>query len=126
MVKIAPARGLYYNPQKVAGLSQVATPPYDVIMPEEAQRYRERHLYNIIRLILPAGEGGMDRYQEAADYLQEWEKEGVLIRDEKPSLYPYQQIFKSPSGEVKKRDGFISLVKQTCGPTKTSFPISNP
>jgi uncharacterized protein (DUF1015 family) len=111
LVKIAPTRGLYYNPQKVADLSQVATPPYDVIMPEEAQRYRERHLYNIIRLILPAGEGGMDRYQEAAHYLQEWEKEGVLIRDEKPSLYPYQQIFDSPSGEVKKRNGFISLVK---------------
>jgi uncharacterized protein (DUF1015 family) len=111
LVKIAPARGLYYNPQKVADLSQVATPPYDVIMPEEAERYRERHLYNIIRLILPAGEGGMDRYQEAAHYLQKWEKEGVLIRDEKPSLYPYQQIFDSPSGEVKKRNGFISLVK---------------
>ena len=111
MVTIAPVRGLYYNPQKIADLSQVATPPYDVIMPEEAQRYRERHLYNIIRLILPTGEGGMDRYQEAAHYLREWEKEGILIRDEKPSLYPYQQIFNSPTGEVKKRNGFISLVK---------------
>lgn len=111
MAKIAPARGLYYNPQKIRDLSLVATPPYDVIATDEEKRYRERHPYNIIRLILPAGEGGVDRYQEAAHYLREWEKEGVLIRDEKPSLYPYQQVFTLPTGEIKERNGFISLVK---------------
>jgi uncharacterized protein (DUF1015 family) len=111
LLKIAPARGLYYNPRKIADLSLVATPPYDVIAPQEEGRYRGRHPYNIIRLILPAGEGGVDKYQEAAHYVQEWEKEGVLIRDEKPSLYPYQQVFTSPSGEMKKRNGFISLVR---------------
>lgn len=111
MAKIAPARGLYYNPQKVADLSLVATPPYDVIGPEEVQRYRDRHPYNIIRLILPAGEGGMDSYQDAARFMQTWEKEGVLIRDENPSLYPYQQVFTSPTGEMKQRNGFISLIK---------------
>jgi uncharacterized protein (DUF1015 family) len=111
LAKIAPARGLYYNPQKVADISLVATPPYDVIAPEEVERYRDRHPYNIIRLILPAGEGGMDRYQEAARFVQTWEKEGVLIRDENPSLYPYQQVFTSPTGEIKQRNGFISLMK---------------
>jgi uncharacterized protein (DUF1015 family) len=111
LAKIAPVRGLYYNPQRIVDLSLVATPPYDVIAPEEEGRYRERHPYNIIRLILPAGEDGVDRYQEAARYLRAWEKEGVLIRDEKPSLYPYQQVFTAPSGDKKKRDGFISLVK---------------
>jgi uncharacterized protein (DUF1015 family) len=109
--KIGPFRGVYYNPQKIADLSQVATPPYDVIAFEEEGRYRARHPNNIIRLILPRGEGGVDRYREAARYLREWEKEGVLIRDEKPSLYPYQQVFTSPSGEIKKRNGFIALVK---------------
>jgi uncharacterized protein (DUF1015 family) len=111
LAKIAPARGLYYNPQKVADLSLVATPPYDVITPEEERRYRERHPYNVIRLILPTGEGRVDRYQEAARYMQAWEKEGVLIRDRKPSLYPYQQVFTSPAGEIKQRNGFISLIK---------------
>jgi uncharacterized protein (DUF1015 family) len=111
LAKIAPARGLHYNPRKIADLSRVATPPYDVIAPEEEGRYRGRDPYNIIRLILPVGEGGVDRYQEAAHYVQEWEKEGVLIKDEKPSLYPYQQVFTSPSGTIQKRNGFISLVK---------------
>lgn len=111
MVKIAPARGLYYNPQKVADLSLVATPPYDVIAPGEEWRYRDRYPYNIIQLILPTGEGGSDKYQEAARHMQAWENESVLIRDENPSLYPYQQVFTSSSGEIKQRNGFISLVK---------------
>ena len=111
MLKIAPARGLYYNPQKVPDLSLVATPPYDVISPEQERRYREKHPYNIIQLILPQGKKGRDRYQGAARYVQMWEKEGVLIRDKKPSLYPYQQVFRSSSGEMKQRNGFISLVK---------------
>jgi uncharacterized protein (DUF1015 family) len=111
LAKIVPARGMYYNPQKVANLALVATPPYDVIAPEEAQRYRDRHPYSIIRLILPTEEAGVDRYQEAAHYMQAWEKEGILIRDTKPSLYPYQQVFTSPAGEIRQRNGFISLIK---------------
>jgi uncharacterized protein (DUF1015 family) len=108
---IAPFCGVYYNPQKIADLSQVATPPYDVISFEEEERYRGRHPYNIVRLILPRDERGVDSYQVAAQYLRNWEGEGVFIREEQPSLYPYQQIFIAPSGEVKKRNGFISLVK---------------
>lgn len=111
MATIAPARGLYYNPQKIADLSQVAAPPYDVIAPHEEERYRGRHPYNIIHLILPIEKGGVDRYQKAARSLQEWEQKGVLTRDPRPSLYPYQQVFASPSGELKERNGFISLVK---------------
>jgi uncharacterized protein (DUF1015 family) len=106
-----PFCGVYYNPRKIADLSRVATPPYDVIAFEEEGRYRERNPYNIIRLILPRGEEGVNKYLDAARYLQSWEKEGILIRDTKPSLYPYQQIFTSPSGEIKERNGFISLVK---------------
>jgi uncharacterized protein (DUF1015 family) len=111
LAKISPFRGLYYNPQKIADLSLVATPPYDVIPPEDELRYRERHPYNVIRIILPASNGGSDRYQEAAHYLQQWENDKILIRDEKPSFYPYQQIFESPSGGKIVRNGFIALGK---------------
>jgi uncharacterized protein (DUF1015 family) len=111
MADIRAFRGLYYNPQKITDLAFVATPPYDVIAPEEKMRYRERHPCNIIRLILPEGTRGMDRYKEASSYLQEWEKEGILIREKTPSIYLYQQIFTSPSGETKRREGFVTLVK---------------
>jgi uncharacterized protein (DUF1015 family) len=111
LATITPFYGVYYNPRNIADLSQVATPPYDVIALDEAERYRERHPYNIIHLILPTGKAEVDRYHEAAQHLRAWEKEGVLIREARPSLYPYQQIFTAPSGEIKKRNGFIALVK---------------
>jgi uncharacterized protein (DUF1015 family) len=111
LATIAPFHGVFYNPQKIADLSQVATPPYDVIASDEEEHYRERHPYNIIHLILPTGKTGVDRYYEAAQHLRAWEKEGVLIREAGPSLYPYQQIFTAPSGEIKRRNGFIALVK---------------
>jgi uncharacterized protein (DUF1015 family) len=107
---IAPFRGIHYNPQKITDLARVATPPYDVISIEEERSYRARHPYNIVRIILPKGDG-VDRYQEAAQNLREWVKEGILTRDENPSLYPYQQIFTAPSGEIKTRNGFVSLVR---------------
>jgi uncharacterized protein (DUF1015 family) len=117
LAKISPFRGLYYNSKKIDDLSLVATPPYDVISPDDERRYRERHPYNIIRIILPEGKDGNDRYQEAARYLRLWEDEGILIRDKKPSFYPYQQIFESPSGEMTERNGFIALGKlEALGP----------
>jgi uncharacterized protein (DUF1015 family) len=111
LAQIAFFRGVHYNPKKIVDISLVATPPYDIIAPEEELRYRERHPNNIIRIILPVGEGGGDRYQEAAHYFQQWEKEEILIRDEEPSLYPYQQLFAKPSGGMIARNGFIALVK---------------
>jgi uncharacterized protein (DUF1015 family) len=117
LAKIIPFRGLHYNPQKITDLSLVATPPYDIIPPEDESRYRERHPYNIIRIILPTEKAGGDRYQEAAHYLQQWQNDNILIRDKKPSFYPYQQIFESPSGEMIERNGFIALGKlEALGP----------
>ncbi|RLB05744.1 MAG: hypothetical protein DRG50_06750 [Deltaproteobacteria bacterium] len=110
MAIIAPFRGLYYNPEKVDDLSLVVTPPYDIITPEQQKRYRQRHAYNMIHLILPEG-GVADRYKKASNHLREWEKEGILIREKKPSIYPYQQIFTSPSGKLIKREGFVVLVR---------------
>ena len=111
MAVIRPFRGLYYNPKNITDLALVSTPPYDIIAPEEKVRYKKKHPCNIIRLILPESMRGMDKYQEAASFLQKWEKEGILVREKNPSIYPYQQIFTSPSGETKKREGFVTLVK---------------
>lgn len=108
MVQIAPFRALYYNPERIPDLALVATPPYDVITEEEAERFRRRHPHNMVHLILPRGEGG---YERAGCLLRQWEGAGVLIRDEIPSLYLYQQVFIAPSGVRMVRNGFICLVR---------------
>src|SRR5207248_2951074 len=50
----------------------------------------------------------------AARFLQEATEQRVLMRDEKPSIYAYTQIFPDPagkSGEKLERRGFIALAK---------------
>ena len=43
MAIIAPFRGLFYNPARVSNLTEVVTPPYDVIRPAERQAFAARH-----------------------------------------------------------------------------------
>ena len=61
MATIIPFRGLRYNPDKVADISQVVTPPYDVI-DDAAQALLCQHPANVIRLEL-----GLTYPQDTAD-----------------------------------------------------------
>ena len=61
MAVIAPFRGLFYNPAKVPDLTEVVTPPYDVIRPAEREAFAARHPYNMVHLILPQAAPGDDR-----------------------------------------------------------------
>ena len=62
MATIIPFRGLRYNPDKVADISQVVTPPYDVIDDAAQARYYAQHPANVIRLEL-----GLTYPQDTAD-----------------------------------------------------------
>lgn len=105
MAEVVPFKGLYYNP-RVVRMAEVATPPYDVISPEMRQRFLRRHPLNIVRLILPP------KAEEAAETLRRWRSDGIFLRDEEPSFYPYQQIFHHPQGGEKiERWGFIARVR---------------
>ena len=49
MAFIAPFKGLHYNPAKVANLTAVVTPPYDVIRPDERQIFAARDPHNMVQ-----------------------------------------------------------------------------
>ena len=91
MAIIAPFRGLYYNPAKIPDLSQVVTPPYDVINGAERQVFAARNPYNMVHLILPQARPGDDRlqnrYTRAAALFRQWEREEVLVRDPGSAFY---------------------------------------
>jgi uncharacterized protein (DUF1015 family) len=76
-----------------ANLASLTSPPYDVIDEAEHTRLEDRSPHNVVRLILPRGsEGGVgDRYAAAAELLQGWISDGVLVRDPEPALYVYEQ-----------------------------------
>ncbi|MCX7020131.1 MAG: DUF1015 domain-containing protein [bacterium] len=115
MADILPFIGTRYNSQLIGNLNKVLAPPYDVISPDMQDELHARHANNVVRLILGKDEQGDDtftnKYTRAANTLRTWRSDGMLIEDNKPSIYLYEQEFKLPTGEIKRRAGFFALVK---------------
>src|SRR5215469_8583523 len=99
MTDIRPFSGIHYAPELRSDLAELVTPPYDVISPEQQQRYYERHPHNIIRLELGLDEPGDDtlnnRYTRAAATFAEWRLRGIMRQDARPAMYLYRQRFQS-------------------------------
>jgi uncharacterized protein (DUF1015 family) len=114
MAHIAPFRGVFYNSKIINNLSQVVTPPYDVINPEEQERFYQLHPNNIVRLDFgknyPGDTPEDNRYTRAARTLKIWEKDQLLIQDQEPAIYLYKIHFPIPGQGVRIRTGFISLL----------------
>lgn len=114
MATVAPFRGIRYNPEKVKSLSDVVTPPYDVIDPAAQDRYYRRHPNNIIRLeygkVLEGDGPDSSRYTRAASDYAAWLEEKVLAPEKEPAFYLYEQEF--TAGGIKRvRTGFFCAVK---------------
>lgn len=114
MATIIPFRGLRYNPGKISDLSQVVTPPYDVIDDIAQARYYAQHPANVIRLELgltyPQDTAGNNRYTRANHYLEKWLEEKVLIPESQPSLYLYEQEY-TYKGKQIIRTGLVTGLK---------------
>ncbi len=107
--KILPFKGVLYNQERVK-FSDVVTPPYDVISPEMQEEFYQRSPYNFVRVDL-AREEGDARYETAQRTYQQWLRNHILKRDEKPALYFHHQIFKLPDGSEVTRKGFFAVRK---------------
>ena len=113
MATIIPMKGLRYNASKV-DVNEVATPPYDVIDANGQEGFYAKNPYNVIRLelgkVFPDDNEENNRYTRAAEFLREWIASGVLVHEDKPSVYLYEQEFEA-RGEKKIRSGFIAGVQ---------------
>ncbi len=116
MAVIAPLRPLHFAAEHLATL---VAPPYDVISPEERAALAARDPHNVVKLILPEGEGDA-KYAHAAELVAAWRKEGALSRDDRPQFLRYDQRFTLPDGRpgagrgttrTIRRRGFLGLVK---------------
>src|SRR5690348_2510305 len=132
---LAPFRGLRYAQDRVSGLAEVTSPPYDVIAYDAEDHLLASDPHNIVRLILPrhiagnrrtAGNGAAvpaaavpaaaDAYADAARLLHDWQDDGILVPDPRPALYVYEQ--RLPAGPVLQRGliGALRLAPLGAGP----------
>lgn len=102
-----------FNQDRV-DIEQVICPPYDLITPEEQENFYRSSPHNIIRLVLgkdaPGDSESNSKYTRAAAFLKKWIDDGLLIRDDRPSIYVYGFGYELEN-VTKQVLGFISLVK---------------
>src|SRR5918992_777300 len=113
MAEVRPLRALHYNLAAVPSLGDVVAPPYDVIDPERRGRLLERSPFNVVELDLPEAPSGGDRYEHAAETMEEWTLQGILTADRDPALWALTQEYDAPDGSRRTRRGFLCAVRVT-------------
>ena len=113
MAQIFPFAAYRYDPGRV-GLEKVLTQPYDKITPDMQERYYAASPYNLIAV--EKGKPFADDspasnvYTRAAQKLEEWIADRILVRDPAPAIYIYLQDYVPPGSTTRRRrQGFIAL-----------------
>jgi uncharacterized protein (DUF1015 family) len=105
MAQIRPLRALHYDP---AELQAAVAPPYDVIDDALRRDLAARSPHNVVEIDLPRGD---DPYEHAARTFEQWQTDGVLIRDGEPALWILTQEYTGPDGQKRTRSGFFAAVR---------------
>jgi uncharacterized protein (DUF1015 family) len=99
---LRPFAGLRYDPRVVPDLAAVVCPPYDIIADAERARLAAREPRNAVHVELPAavsaGDAASDAYVAAGERFAAWRRTGVLVRDDAPSVYVYEQRYLPTGG----------------------------
>ncbi len=106
MVDIRPFKAIKYT-IKAGDPETLVTQPYDKIDPEMQKEYYEKSPYNYCRLILPLEE---DKYKVAQQRIIQWLKDGIMIKENKPSIFVSRQEY-SLNGNKLVRTGLIAALR---------------
>ena len=102
MAEIRPFRALRYG---TGSLERLVAPPYDVISDEQRADYLARDPHNIVHVTLPESETA------AAETLESWRRDGVLVEDEEPSYWWLEQSYTGPDGVARRREGVVAALR---------------
>ena len=84
-------------------------PPYDVVGEDAVAALHDRSPFNVGHVESPRAAAGDDRYAHAAALLDAWQREGVLVRDEAPAYYVYEQRTAIGAERVARRCCFARM-----------------
>ena len=111
MARVFPFQAFRFNPQ-VVPLDRVLTQPYDKISSERQGEYYAAHPQNLISVekgrVFPDDSAQNSVYTRAAEKVEEWIREHIVLQDSAPAFYAYTQEFVVPGTSEKcTRGGFI-------------------
>lgn len=113
MSEVFPFEGIHYNPK--LNLSRLISPPYDQISPKLQEDLYHKDPYNFVRLIfgkiLSEDSERSNRYTRAAEDLEAWLKQEILVKKNQPCFYAYEQNFSLKDGISLTRLGLVGLMR---------------
>ncbi|HST55487.1 MAG TPA: DUF1015 domain-containing protein [Solirubrobacteraceae bacterium] len=109
MADVQPLRALHYDTAIVGSLSDVVSPPYDVIDAHQRAQLLARSPYNVVAVDLP--QGNPDPYAVAQELFDTWQLQSAVVRDREPALWAHTQQYTGPDGVVQTRRGFFCRVR---------------
>ena len=107
MAEVRPLQALHYNLAAIGSLDDVVAPPYDVIDAARRAELLARSPFNVVEIDLPEAPDGGDRYEHAAETLEEWTLQGILSADREPALWALTQDYEAPDGSRATRRGLL-------------------
>ncbi len=101
MADVQPFRAVRYAHPS----ADVVAPPYDVISPEEREVLLRRDPHNVVHLTLA------DDEEQAGGLYRDWLRAGVLVRDERPAVWVWEQGFTGMDGSSRMRRGLVASLR---------------
>lgn len=92
-------------------LADVAAPPYDVLSNADVDALIARNGHNIVAIDVPRHADGPQRYDLAAQRLDEWVADGTLVRDATPSFTLYRMRFTDETGTNRETVGVLGALE---------------
>ena len=92
-------------------LGVYCAPPYDVLSDYDRQQLAAQSAHNIVHIDLPIADPPSDAYANASHLLQSWINDGVLQRDDEPSLTLYRTSFTDETGKSRNIVGVIGSLE---------------
>ena len=129
MAIIKPFNGYRYNTEKISDLGEVMAPPYDALSDETTDNYLDKNPYNAARLISQRSyESDTDCnncYTRSRDSLISWINDNILVKDDKPAYYIYEETV-TVNRENYYNRGIIALLRLSDYETGDIVPCEEP
>ena len=109
MPRFEPFRAIHFSPP--VDVTSRTSPPYDVFDEAARDMYASADRHNIVAVDYPLERDGSERYQAAADVLNRWLAEGVLVEDDTRSFSVYRMSFRDETGKERTVSGVIGALE---------------
>ena len=114
MADVVPFHGLRFDEATAGPLSDLISPPYDVISAEQREALYARSPYNVVRVEEgreePTDSATSNKYTRAKAALDDWTAAGILKVDTSPAFYLHDHYFVVGGQRIRRR-GFLGALR---------------